>query len=108
MLTTDKQIGLTVQKIVSKIIEVVTPVRVYLFGSAVKNSFTPNSDLDFLVVIPNGIKKRKTSQEIYKKLVDVGFASDIIVITQDEYNEFKDDSNYIIKAAVSEGELVYG
>lgn len=101
-------INMIVQKTVTTITEVVKPVKIFLFGSAVNNTFHSNSDLDFLVIAPNGTNKRKTSQEIYRKLVDVGFASDIIVITQDDLKTYSDDSNYIIKTAITEGELVYG
>ncbi|MEW6701193.1 MAG: nucleotidyltransferase domain-containing protein [Bacteroidota bacterium] len=101
-------IDMIIQRTVIIITEVVKPVKIFLFGSAVNNTFHSDSDLDFLVVAPNGINKRKTSQEIYRKLVNVGFASDIIVVTQDDVKTYSDDSNYIIKTAMTEGKLVYG
>jgi predicted nucleotidyltransferase len=97
-----------VREITGRIILVAQPLKVYLFGSAVKNTFHENSDLDFLVVVPNGINKRQTTMSIYKQLLEIGFASDIVVVTVDDFDNYKDDSSYIIKTAIAEGRLVYG
>ena len=108
MITVNENIENKISLTIAGIVKVLKPVKIFLFGSAVNKTFTENSDLDFLIIAPNGVNKRKTVQEIYKKISDIGFASDIIVITQDEFLIYKDDPSYIIKTAVDEGELVYG
>jgi predicted nucleotidyltransferase len=37
----------------------------------------PDSDLDLLVVVSNGVHRRKTALAIYKSLQELGFAIDI-------------------------------
>ena len=108
MITVNENIENKISLTVEGIIKVLKPVKIFLFGSAATDSFTENSDLDFLIVAPNGINKRKTIQEIYRKISDIGFASDIILVTQDELNIYQNDSTYIIKTAIEEGKLLYG
>ncbi len=54
------------------------PKKIILFGSAVRGEMTENSDLDLLVVVPPGVHRRQTAQKIYRNLIGVGFAADII------------------------------
>ncbi|MEI7903326.1 MAG: nucleotidyltransferase domain-containing protein, partial [bacterium] len=44
--------------IVSRILGVVRPLRIVLFGSAARGVIGPHSDLDILVVMPDGTHRR--------------------------------------------------
>lgn len=92
---------------IKRILSVVKPRRVILFGSAARGEMHPDSDLDFLVVIPSGIHRRKTAQKIYRNLIGVGFAADIIVVTEDDIEKFKDNIGMVIKPALKEGRILY-
>jgi len=106
------KINLDVENIIAEtvmqILEVITPVKIFLFGSAAKESFHENSDLDFLIIVPDITDKRRSTREIYKKILSIGFATDIVMITESEFLLWKDDSYYIIKSAITEGRLIYG
>ena len=54
---------------------------IILFGSASHENMGPDSDLDLLIVMPDGIHRRKTSVEIYKALRGIGVPKDVIVVT---------------------------
>jgi predicted nucleotidyltransferase len=41
-------------RLVKQIVEAVHPLRTILFGSAARGEMGPDSDLDFLVVVPEG------------------------------------------------------
>ncbi len=45
--------GETIAKITRRLVEACQPFRVYLFGSAARGDAGPDSDLDFLVVVPD-------------------------------------------------------
>jgi len=77
-----------VDELVRRIVEVAHPLRVILFGSAARGKMGPHSDLDILVVMPNGVHRRKTAQEIYRHLWGFGFAKDIIVVTESDIREY--------------------
>lgn len=55
----------------------------------------------------NGAHRRRTAQLIYKKISDIGFASDIIVVTEEDVEIFKDEENNIISPALEEGKVLY-
>ena len=65
---------------IKRIISVVNPVKIILFGSAANDKIGANSDIDLLVIVPSGFHRRKTAQKIYRNFIGLGFAADIIVV----------------------------
>lgn len=96
----------TIGETVRRIVETVQPKRVVLFGSAARGEMGPDSDLDFLVVVPDGNHRRKTAQRICSSLVGVGFASDIVVVTESDIDAYQDNPGTVIAAALREGRAV--
>ena len=90
-----------------RILAVVKPKKVILFGSAARGEMYRNSDIDLLVVVPSGMHRRKTAQMIYRNLIGVGFAADIIVVTEDDVERLKDNISLIIQPALEEGRVLY-
>lgn len=60
--------------LVNRIVETAHPLQVILFGSAARNEMGPDSDLDILVVVPDGVHRRKTAQNIYRVLWGLGLS----------------------------------
>ena len=58
-------------------------------------------------MVPSGLHRRKTAQNIYRNLIGVGFAADIIVVTEDDIKEFKNDPGMVIGPALDEGKVLY-
>ncbi len=96
-----------INKIVARILEVVKPTKIILFGSAARGEMTENSDLDLLVVVPPSVHRRRTAQKIYRNLIGVGFAADIVVVTEDDVERFRDHQGMVIMPAVEEGKILY-
>lgn len=96
-----------VDELVQRIVEIVHPLRVILFGSAARGKMGPNSDLDVLVVMPDGVHRRKTVQEIYRHLWGFGFAKDILVVTESDIQEYGSNPYMAIKSALEEGKELY-
>lgn len=90
-----------------RILAVVKPRKVFLFGSATNGELGKNSDIDLLVVVSPGMHRRKTAQKIYRNLIGLGFAADIIVVTENDIEQFKDHPGMIIKHAIEEGKVLY-
>ena len=101
------QITQTVQAIVDRIVQTVDPLRVILFGSAARGDLDENSDLDFLVVMPEGTRRRQTARKLYRALYGVGVAKDIIVSTENDLERFRNDPGYIYRQALEEGIELY-
>ena len=94
-------------EIVKRILLVVHPKKIILFGSAVRGEIGPNSDLDFLVIVSSSEHRRKTAQKIYRNLIGVGFTADIIVVTEKNVERYKNNTGMIIKPALEEWKVLY-
>lgn len=92
---------------VQRILSVVQAKKVLLFGSASRGEIHEDSDIDILVIVPSGFYRRRTAQKIYRNLIGLGFAADIIVVTEDDVERFKNHHGMIIQPAIEEGKLLY-
>lgn len=95
-------------EIIRRIVETARPRKIILFGSAERGEMGPNSDLDFLVVMPSGVHRRNTARFIYRNLIGVGFAADIVVVTEQDVERYRNNIGMVIKPAVEQGRLLYG
>lgn len=95
------------QETVRRIRAVTEARRIILFGSAARGRMTAHSDLDILVVVPSGTHRRRTAQKIYRNMIGVGFAADIVVVTEDDVERFRDEPGMVIEPALKEGKLLY-
>lgn len=94
-------------EVVQRVVDAVSPLRILLFGSAVRGSQQPDSDLDLLVVMPSGSHRRQAAQRIYRALLGVGYAIDVVVVTEEDLHRHADDPGMIIGAALEEGRELY-
>lgn len=92
---------------VSVIVETAHPLKVILFGSAERGEMGPNSDVDILVIVPSGIHRRRTTKSIYRNLIGVGFAADIVVVTEKDIERYGDNIGMVIKPALEQGSTLY-
>ena len=102
-----KRIAETLDELVRRIVATAHPQRIILFGSAALDRMGPHSDLDVLVVMPDGIHRRHVAQEIHRDLWGLGFAKDIVVVTESDIAEHCENPYMIIKHALEEGRELY-
>lgn len=93
-------------EIIHRIVEVAQPEKIIMFGSAVRGEMGPHSDVDLLVV-KSGAHRRQLAQEIYMNMFGVGQAVDVIVVTPEDIERYKDSFALVIEPALREGEVVY-
>jgi predicted nucleotidyltransferase len=93
-------------EIVRRIVEVAAPEKIILFGSAARGEMGPNSDVDLLVV-KSGVHRRRLSQAIYMSLLGVGQAVDVVVVTPEDIERFKNSFALVIEPALREGKVIY-
>jgi predicted nucleotidyltransferase len=96
-----------VDELVRRILEVVSPVRIILFGSAAQGQMGVNSDLDVLVVMPDGTHRRNTSKELYRRLYGFGLAKDIVVATTTDLEKHRNNPGLVYQKALNEGKVLY-
>ena len=96
-----------VEKLVSQIVEAVHPLRIILFGSAARGEMKPSSDVDLLVVMPEGVHRRRTAQKLYREIRGLGRPFDILVATPDDLEKHKANIGLIYREILAEGKEVY-
>jgi predicted nucleotidyltransferase len=97
----------TLDEIIRRIVEVAEPKKIILFGSAATGQIGPDSDLDLLVIMPDGVHRRRTAQAIYSSLKGFGLSKDIVVATEDDVRNYGDNPSLVLCPALREGRELY-
>ena len=90
-----------------QIVDLVHPSRIIVFGSTVRNECGTGSDIDLLVVMPEGVHRRRTAQKIYRRVRGVGLSFDVVVATAEDLRRHRDNPGLIYGTIVREGREVY-
>jgi len=102
--TLDQQI---LNEIVHRIVEVAHPDKIILFGSAARDQMDADSDVDLLVIKGGNFHRGRLTEEIYMNLFGVGQAVDIVIVTPEDVERYRDSMALIIRPALEEGKVVY-
>jgi predicted nucleotidyltransferase len=94
-------------EVVKRAVAAVHPMRIILFGSAAREAMGPNSDLDLLVVVRDGVHRRRAAQAIYKSLRWIGFAKDVVVVTESDIRQYGTNPSLVIYPALAQGREIY-
>ena len=95
------------KELVRRILQVAEPERIILFGSAARGELLPESDLDVLVVMPDGVHRRRTAQVICRGLSGLGVAKDVVVVTESDVREHGENASLVLCPALREGKEIY-
>lgn len=89
-------------------LQVVKPVKVYLFGSQVEGTADDESDIDLLLVKDVVTSKIKEINDARKLLRGLGKSFDLIVTSQEEFDFYQNQANSVHHAAANYGKVIYG
>lgn len=95
------------QEIVRRIVEVAAPQKIIMFGSATRGDMGPNSDVDLLVVKAGSYHRGRLVEEIYLHLHGVGQPVDVVIVTPEEVERYRDSHAVVVGPAVRGGRVVY-
>lgn len=105
---TQRQSAVTnVESAVERIVEQFHPAKVILFGSHARGSAGPDSDVDLLVVMNVKESKRHQAVEIDLALADRTFPLDVIVVTPEEFERYRNVVGHILYPVAREGKVLY-
>lgn len=96
-----------VEELARRIVEVAHPLRIILFGSAARGETGPDSDVDVLVVMPEGTNRRQTAQFIHTQLFGIPVAVDVVVATPSDLERYGDSPGLIYRTILEEGRELY-
>lgn len=93
--------------LVTRIRRVVDPVRIVLFGSSARGTAGPDSDLDVLVIVKDGLPRRKIAMKIYRELIGLDLPVDLVVATNEVIRKYGSSQALIYEPALREGKELY-
>jgi predicted nucleotidyltransferase len=93
---------------VQRLVRACEPERIYLFGSAARGDAGPDSDYDFMVVVPDAAPPdRKDCGRAYLALRGLGIPKDVLVWTRSAFEEQLRLRASLPSTIVREGKLLY-
>jgi predicted nucleotidyltransferase len=97
-----------IKNMANDIIEKYNPIRLILFGSHARGDESPDSDVDFLVVIdcPHD-KKREMEVAIRRDLRKYKVPKDIVIANPEDISHYHDAWWTVYEAAIKEGKVLY-
>jgi predicted nucleotidyltransferase len=94
-------------ELVRRVVDASHPLRIVLFGSAARGEMTADSDLDVLVVVPDGTHRRRTAMVLYDRLSGFGVPVEFVVATVGDLDRYSGVPGLVYGAAVANGRELY-
>jgi predicted nucleotidyltransferase len=86
--------------------------KIIFFGSRMKGRFTPDSDIDILMIVNN--KTQELTERIFsiadrieRDILGYSIALTIHIMSRIEYEKYKSSGSIFIEAIEREGEIIY-
>lgn len=95
------------EEIVHRIVEMIHPQKIILFGSRVRGDARPESDMDILVIAGSKEPRYRRAASLYEALSDVLAPMDILVYSPEEVKEWSEVRQAFVTTAVREGKIIY-
>ncbi|MBM4249708.1 MAG: nucleotidyltransferase domain-containing protein [Euryarchaeota archaeon] len=92
---------------VRRIVTGFSPRKIILFGSRARGRPAPDSDVDLLVVMEVRGSRRAKAAEIDVALAGVRCPKDILVVTPEDFERYRDVVGTVLYPAVREGRVLY-
>jgi len=96
-----------IREIVRRILNVVKPDRIILFGSAVAGTMNRDSDIDLLILERTPVEISARRMAVRKTLWGLGFPFDILIMSTERFEETKDVIGGIAYPANKYGRVIY-
>ena len=94
-------------ELVRRIVEAVHPLRIILFGSAARGEMGEDSDVDVLVVVPEGTAQRPTAQYLYTQFRGLPLAVEVLVTTPSRLERYRESLGLVYRSILREGRELY-
>ena len=78
-----------------------------VFGSAVRGQLRPDSDIDLLVVMPDGTDRHAAAVAMRRQLADMPIPKDVIVTTPREIEKRRNSVASVLHPALIEGKVLH-
>ena len=102
------EVEAAIDQVIQRLRDGLRPSRIYLFGSYARRDHGPESDLDFLVIVPFSDEPRyRRAQQAYRLLHGIGVPKDVLVLNEEEWNRERRSGVSLSNVVEQEGILLY-
>ena len=96
------------EEAVKRLVAFFAPEKVYLFGSTARGEDRPDSDLDFLIVLPDDAPREKLfCRGLYRTLYGLDVSVDVVPVRRRWFEQRRNWMMSLPAIAIREGRLVY-
>jgi predicted nucleotidyltransferase len=95
-------------EVIQRLVAALNPDQIYLFGSHAWGTPHKHSDVDLMVVAPNGdLTEHQRAVKAHLALLGMGLSKDILVPTRAEFDFFRGVRGSLTYKIAHEGKLIY-
>ena len=94
-------------EMIDRIVRGFDPLQIILFGSQARGDARPDSDVDLLIVMPDGADRRAVTVAVLACVADMPLAKDVVVTTPDEIRRRGTLIGPVLKPALDDGKVLY-
>lgn len=96
-----------VARVVRRVVDEVQPLRVILFGSRATGGARTDSDVDLLVVVPEGTDRRAVIDRLHGARLDATVGVDVLAVTPDVLDRERGNPGLLYGEILDTGREVY-
>ena len=96
-----------ITEMVGRLVQASQPEQIILFGSRARGTARPDSDVDFLVVMPLRKPRRRLEGDLHAAVAGSELSKDIVVVTPEELERFRHVPGTVVEPALESGLVVY-
>ena len=96
-----------ISDVVNRLVRSFDPIKIILFGSRARGDARPDSDIDLLVVMPDGTDRHHTAVEMRRNLADLSVPKDVVVTTPQEIRTRGQTIGSVLRPALREGRVLH-
>lgn len=95
-------------EVVRRLVDAYRPDRIYLFGSVARGDANPDSDYDFMIIVPDDAPgELRDCSRAYSALRGLGLAKDVLVWKRSQFENRLPLKASLPSTVVREGKLLY-
>ncbi len=96
------------REIVDRLVTALQPRAIYLFGSHAYGTPTPHSDVDVLVVVPDGAPSGVAlAKRGYPCVYDLGVPVELHFVTESRFERYRDVTGSLSREVARRGRLLF-
>ena len=102
-----KTLAVSIRQVVDQVVMLVHPAQIILFGSAAEGRVGPDSDLDFLVVVPEDQCVEELTDRLNMQVRNRPMPCDFLVVTRSTLDKHRDSPGLVYGEILTHGREVY-